>query len=382
MRTIAVVTVARSDYGIYYPILKLLSAEPGIRLRLLVGGMHLSPEFGNTVKEIESGPFAIDERIEMLLSSETPDGIAKSMALGMIGFSQAFQRDRPDILLVLGDRFEMHSAVVAALPFAIPVAHIHGGELTLGAVDDALRHSITKLSHLHFASTEDHARRIRQMGEASGRVFVSGAPGLDNLAGIKFASRDEIQQRHQISLRNPFLLVTFHPCTLELENTRTAAVELLAALDQSPVRPVFTYPNADASSRIVIDLINQYAAGGRAQVVASLGTSDYFSLMNMAEAMVGNSSSGIIEAASFRLPVVNTGNRQKGRTRARNVIDVGGERNEIAKGIEKALSPEFRATLADLVNPYGDGQAAGRIVRVLREVPLGPELIQKQFCDV
>ena len=219
------------------------------------------------------------------------------------------------------------------------------------------------------------------MGEAPWRVFVSGAPGLDNLDRVTLPTRNDLEQQHGLRLQDPFMLVTFHPCTMELEQTRTHTEELLAALDQSPARPVFTYPNADASSRIIIDLINQFTARGRGQAVVNLGTPGYFSLMSLAEAMVGNSSSGIIEAASFRLPVVNIGRRQDGRTRARNVIDTGCNRSEITKGIETALNPRFRASLSDLVNPYGDGQAAGRIVQVLREIPLDRDLLRKRFCD-
>jgi len=318
----------------------------------------------------------------MMLSSDTPEGVAKSMGLGTIGFAQAYARSRPDILLVLGDRFEMHAAVVAALPFGIPVAHIHGGELTLGAMDDALRHSITKMSHLHFVATEDYARRVIQMGEEPWRVLVSGSPGLDGLLSTPLLSREELERRYRLDLSAPFLLVTYHPVTLEIEQLETQMNELLAALDEVGMTTVFTYPNADTRSRLVIQMTREYAAARpHVRVVVNLGTPGYVSAMRFAAAMVGNSSSGIIEAASFQLPVVNIGSRQQGRARGRNVIDVGYGRQEIVAGIRRAISPEFRASLVDLVNLYGDGHAAERIVRRLKEVELDDRLFRKRFYE-
>lgn len=382
MRTIGVVTVARSDYGIYLPVLRRIQADPDLHLHLIVAGMHLSPDFGLTVREIERDGFPIGDRVEMLLSSDTPEGIAKSMGLGTIGFAQSYARHRPDVLVVLGDRFEMHAAAVAALPFKIPVAHIHGGELTQGAMDDALRHSITKMSHLHFVATEDYARRVIQMGEEPWRVVVSGSPSLDTLLSTRLLGRKELERRYKLDLAQPFLLVTYHPVTLEVEQLETQMSELLAALDEVGVATVFTYPNADTRSRLVIQMIREYAASrAQAQVVINLGTPGYISAMQIAAAMVGNSSSGIIEAASFKLPVVNIGTRQQGRTRAKNVIDVGYSRAEIVAGIRKALSPEFRASLADLKNPYGDGHAAERIVQRLKEVELDDRLLLKRFHE-
>ena len=382
MRTIGVVTVARSDYGLYLPVLRRIQAEPDLRLHLIVAGTHLSPDFGLTVREIERGGFPIGDRVEMMLSSDTPEGVAKSMGLGTIGFAQAYARSRPDILLVLGDRFEMHAAVVAALPFGIPVAHIHGGELTLGAMDDALRHSITKMSHLHFVATEDYARRVIQMGEEPWRVTVSGSPGLDGLLSTPLLSREELERRYRLDLSAPFLLVTYHPVTLEIEQLETQMNELLAALDEVGMTTVFTYPNADTRSRLVIQMTREYAAARpHVRVVVNLGTPGYVSAMRFAAAMVGNSSSGIIEAASFQLPVVNIGSRQQGRARGRNVIDVGYGRQEIVAGIRRAISPEFRASLVGLVNLYGDGHAAERIVRRLKEVELDDRLFRKQFYE-
>ena len=384
MRTIGVVTVARSDYGICLPVLQRIQEDPDLRLHLIVAGMHLSPEFGLTVQAIEQDGFEINERIEMLLSSDTPEGVAKSMGLGTIGFAQAYARVRPDILLVLGDRFEMHAAVVAALSFKMPVAHIHGGESTEGAIDEAIRHSITKMSHLHFVATKVYAQRVMQMGEDPWRVVVSGAPSLDNLHRIRLLSREELEEQHGLDLRSPFLLITYHPVTLEYEQTEMQVRELLAALEEVGATTIFTYPNADPCSRLIIQMIREFIAGHRqAQLVVNLGTQGYFSMMKYAAAMVGNSSSGIIEAASFKLPVVNIGNRQRGRVRGKNVIDVGYTHAEILAGVEEAISPEFcAATLSDLVNPYGDGHAAERIVDKLKHVKLNDELLRKRFYEM
>ena len=382
MRTIGAVTVARSDYGVYLPVLRRIEAEPELRLYLLVSGMHLSPEFGLTVKTVEADGFEIGDRIEMLLASDTPHGIAKSMGLGVIGFAQSYARRRPDILLVLGDRFDMFAAALAALPFKIPVAHIHGGEVTEGAIDDALRHSMTKLSHLHFVATPEYAQRVAQLGEESWRITISGAPSLDNLHGMTLLTREELEARFALRLQTPPLLVTFHPVTLEYEQAEWQTRELLAALEESGLPVVFTLPNADTNGRVIIQLIEEYVgAHPSAQIVANLGTQGYFSLMAYAAAMVGNSSSGIAEALSFKLPVVNIGSRQKGRVRAENVIDVGYERSEIVTGVRQAISSGFRARLSHLANPYGEGHAADAIVRRLVEVQLDERLIVKRFVD-
>ncbi len=382
-RIIGVVTSSRSDYGSVLPILRKIQANAELRLHLIVAGMHLSPEFGLTVKGIEADGFAIGERIEMLLSSDTPEGIAKSMGLGVIGFAQAYARFRPDILLVLGDRFEMYGAALAALPFNIPVSHVHGGEITQGAIDDSLRHSITKLSHLHFVATKEYARRVLQMGEESWRVIVSGAPCLDSLHSARVLEPKELAERYGLRLQEPPLLVTYHPVTLEYEETERQVRELLDALRACTLPVVFTMPNADTNGRIIRKLIEDFVSmTSSAQMVANLGLEGYSSLMRRALAMVGNSSSGIIEAPLFGLPVVNIGTRQQGRLRAENVIDVGYHREEILKGIRKAVVPEFRARLAGKPNPYGNGCASEVIVKRLQEVPLDRKLIQKCFVDV
>lgn len=382
MRTLGVVTVARSDYGIYLPILRKIEADSELRLRLIVSGMHLAPEFGRTVEAIERDGFEIAEKVEMLVASDTPEAVAKSMGLGLIGYAQTYARLRPDLLVVLGDRFEMHAAALAALPFKIPVAHIHGGELTMGAIDDALRHSMTKLSHLHFVSTEEYARRVIQLGEEPWRVTVCGAPSLDNLKATELLTIAELETKLGLSLKEPTLLVTYHPVTLEYEETEKQAGEFFAALSHFEMPIVFTAPNADTGGRLLIEMIRDYVATHpSARLVDNLGTQAYFSLMAISAAMVGNSSSGIIEASTFKLPVVNIGTRQKGRVRGANVIDVGNGREEIIAGIERALAKDFRDGLSAHSNPYGRGDAADLIVARLKEVPLNQRLLVKQFQD-
>jgi len=382
-RTIGVVTVARSDYGIYLPLLRRIQQDPDLKLHLIVSGMHLSPEFGLTVKAIEDDGFDIGERVEMLLSSDTPEGIAKSMGLGTMGFAQVYARFRPDILLVLGDRFEMHAAAVAALPFKVPVAHIHGGELTQGAIDDALRHSMTKLSHLHFVSTQEYAQRVIQLGEEPWRVVACGALSLDNLPTTRLLNREEFADQFGITLPGKFLLVTYHPVTLEYDQTERQVGELVAALDAVGLPVLFTMPNADTEGRVIRRLIEEFLfKHPDSKGIENLGTQGYFSAMALATAMVGNSSSGIIEAASFSLPVVNVGTRQRGRLRGRNVIDIGYTHPEILAGIKKATSSGFRESFSNLVNPYGNGHAAERIVDRLKKVKLDDRLLQKYFYEM
>ena len=383
MKTIGVVTVARSDYGIYLPVLKAIQSTDSLDLQLYVAGMHLSPDFGSTVQAIEADGFPIQERIEMLVASDSPEAIAKSMGLGLLGFAQAFSRCRPDVLLVLGDRFDMYTAALAALPFNIPVAHIHGGEVTLGAIDDSLRHSLTKLSHLHFVSTEEYGRRVVQLGEDPARVIISGAPALDNLSDIQLLDREQLEARFGLELKEAPLLVTFHSVTLEFERTEQYIDQLLEALTRWNLPIVFTQPNADTGGRIISEKIAAFSSSREnAYTVDNLGLQGYFSLMGIAAAMVGNSSSGIIESPSFKLPVVNIGSRQLGRTRAANVIDVECIGEDIDRAIGRALSTTFGESLAGLENPYGDGNAAQKIVAALEDISLDETLIQKPFRDI
>lgn len=379
MRTIAAVTGARSDYGCIVPVLRGISTDPALRLKLFVTGSHLSPDFGLTVRDVERD-FEITERIEMLVASDTPEAISKSVGLAVIGFAQTYARHRPDIILVIGDRFETLAAVTAALPFTIPVAHISGGEVTEGAIDDAIRHAITKMSHLHFVSLEEYRRRVVQMGEEPWRVTVSGESGLDNIRAIHELSTSEIERLIGMPLEPPPLLVTFHPTTLELGQTEIQAVEMLTALDAVGIPTVFTAPNADTEGRVIATRIQDFVRQHpNSRYVTNLGTQAYLSMMHRSAAMIGNSSSGIVEAASFQLPVVNLGSRQRGRVCGKNVIHTELKADVIVRAIRLALSPDFRECLRGLTNPYGDGKAAPRIVEVLKTVPLDRNLLIKKF---
>jgi UDP-hydrolysing UDP-N-acetyl-D-glucosamine 2-epimerase len=382
-RTIGVVTVARSDYSHLVPLLEALRDAPDVVLQLYVAGAHLSPRFGSTEKAIEADGWSITARVETTGASDAAVDVAAGAGAGVAEFARAFARGGPDLIVLLGDRLEMLAAALAALPLTIPVAHLHGGEVTEGAIDEQARHAITKLAHLHFPAAEPYARRIRQMGEEPWRVHCAGAPGLDRFAQRAALSREELARRLGLPLRGPTLLVTFHPVTLEPGEAGRHSAELAAALEMVDGDVIVTYPGADAAHDAVIGPLESLAAtrpGTR--MVPALGEDGYGALLREADVMVGNSSSGIIEAPSFGLPVVNVGIRQHGRLRAANVIDVGHGREEIVAGIRRALAPEFRASLHGLVNPYGDGHASPRIARVLREVELGPRLIRKRFVDL
>ncbi|MFB3850644.1 MAG: UDP-N-acetylglucosamine 2-epimerase [Acidobacteriota bacterium] len=353
MKTVAIVTTSRADFGIYMPIVKELEKSKILNYFFIVTGSHLSPNYGYTIREIEKEKVKIGEKGEILLSSDTPSSTVKSMALALNFFSDVFSRRKIDLLLVLGDRFEMHSAALAALPFNIPVAHIHGGELTYGAIDDALRHSITKLSHLHFVATEEYRRRVIQLGENPENVIVSGAPSLDNLKFIKILSRKEIEKKLNVALGENFILVTLHPETLGgVSNGKNAEI-LFNALEEFDCQKIVTAPNADPkNSEIRRVIFNAAKKSSRIKVFENLGTQMYFSLMSYASAMVGNSSSGIIEAASFKLPVVNIGDRQKGRTRNKNVIDCPFDKIKIIDSLKKAMGKEFKESIKDCGNKY------------------------------
>ncbi len=382
MRTITAVTGARSDYGILRPILRRIAADADLRLEVMVTGMHLSPAYGLSVRQIEEDGYPIRERIDSLLSSDTPQAVAQSMGLTVLGFSQAFARATPEVLLLLGDRTETLAAAVAALPFRIPIVHVHGGEVTEGAIDDAARHCITKLAHVHCVSTADFARRVIQLGEPPARVHVTGAPGLDAILETPLFSEEEFHEQFGISLETPPIAVTFHPVTQEFQETDSQITRLLEALARFDLPIVFTYPNSDTSGQVIIARIDEFVRRNpRAKAVVNLGSRGYFSLMSRARAMVGNSSSGIIEAASFRLPVVNVGTRQHGRPQPANVIQATNDTQEIAAAIERALSPSFRGSLDNLENIYGDGRAAARIVDILKRLELSL-LPRKAFHDL
>lgn len=381
-RVIVVVTVSRSDWGHLVPVLEAIRASADLELRLVVGGMHLSPRFGRTVDLIEAEGWEPAERVDFLDTEDSPEGIARSTGRGVAAFAGAFARQRPDLVVVLGDRFEMLAAALAALPFALPVAHIHGGETSAGAIDNQLRHAITKLAHVHLTSAPDHARRVEAMGEEGWRVHVVGAPGLDRIRTADLLPRAAVADRLGLPVGARWLAVTYHPVTLEYADTAAHVDALLAALDKVDGAAVLTYPNADTAGRTIIERLEEYATRTpRARLARSLGDRLYLSLLAQVEAMVGNSSSGLIEAPSFGLPVVNIGDRQRGRLRSRNVMDVQPTRAAVERGIRRALDPAFRRSLRRLVNPYGDGGASDRIASRLATVRLDERLLVKVFVD-
>lgn len=385
MRRIAVITGTRAEYGLLYWIIKGIQKDPELELQLIVTCMHLSPEYGLTIREIEKDGFAIAERVEMLLASNTESAIATSMGLGMIGFAKAYSRLKPDIVVVLGDRFELSSAVATAVPFRIPVAHIHGGEVTEGAMDELFRHAITKMSHIHFPAAKKYAERIIQMGECPKNVFCFGAPGLDNVSRLRMLNKNQLAIKLKIPSEKAWGIVTYHPVTLEKDSVETQIKELLSAVKNiTELYWVFTMPNADTESRKILKMIETFVQNNpkKGKLFSSLGQLRYLSLLKNAVLMAGNSSSGIIEAPSFKMPVVNIGNRQKGRIKAENVIDVPiCEKSRIVRAIRKAISRDFIDSLKGLKNPYGEGNVSEKIVEVLRTVPLS-EISKKLFCEL
>lgn len=356
MRTIGVVTTSRAEYGILRPVLQAIVEDEQLSLQLYVGGAHLSPEFGNTVDQIE---FPIAERVECLMSSDTPEGVAKSIGMTTFSFAQVFSRSRPDILFVTGDRYEAAAVALAAIPFKIPVAHLGGGDVTIGAFDESLRHAITKMSHIHFCYAKEQAAHVLQLGENPERVIVTGNPALD---GFKATYGAPVAANA--------LTVIFHPVTLEFERTDEYIDNLLAALKQRSEPIVFILPNADTAGRRILKKMRRFP---NAQAHANLVPAMFYDLLRNSVAMAGNSSSALMEAPSFDLPAVNIGTRQAGRLRGANVIDVGYSTDEILAGIDKALQLKLKNT----VNPYGDGHAAPRIIEALKTMPL--DIIEKEF---
>ena len=383
-RKLCVVTSSRADYGHLKPLLNELKGDHDLCLQIAVTGMHLSPEFGLTYREIENDGFEIDEKIEVLLSSDTPQGISKSMGLTMISFSEAYQKLNPDIIVAPGDRFEMLSVVATALVCGIPVAHISGGDVTEGAIDDSFRHSITKMSHLHFTSLEQYRKRVIQLGEDPTRVFKVGELGLDNIKNMKLLSKSDLEKELKFKLGEQNLLVNFHPVTLEKNTSKGQFQNLLDALDGfKDVKIIFTKSNADTYGRIINQMMDQYAAKDPGRVVAftSLGQLRYLSAMQYVDGVVGNSSSGIIEAPSFQIGTVNIGDRQKGRVRPESVIDCGTDREEIKKALRKLFSKDFKRKIRNVINPYGDGNAAKRIKDILKKFDIG-NILKKKFHDL
>jgi len=376
-RRIGVITTSRADYGHLYWPLKELAAHPEVELGVFALGAHLAPEFGSTIREIEADGFSIKARIECLLSSDTDTGMAKTIGVAILGLADALTAWRPDLLLLIADRYEMLAPASVALALRIPIAHIEGGEVSQGAIDDAVRNALTKLAHIHFTSTENARRRVIAMGEEPRRVHHAGAPSLDHLGRSNLLDRSALESRLGIVLTPPTLLAAWHPVTI-LRETNAEADALFDALSQAPGQLVFVYPNSDAGSHALIERAKALAvARPQTHIFVNLDAVTYWSLLGQVNAMIGNSSSGIMEAASFALPAVNVGMRQQGRERARNVIDAPAETAAIVAAVAKALSPEFRNSLRGMENPYGDGTAAQTIARVLTNVPLDGLLIKQ-----
>jgi UDP-N-acetylglucosamine 2-epimerase (non-hydrolysing)/GDP/UDP-N,N'-diacetylbacillosamine 2-epimerase (hydrolysing) len=376
-RRIAVVTTSRADYSHLYWPLRELAVHPGVDLGVFTLGAHLSPEFGSTIREIEADGFPIRARIECLLSSDTDTGMAKTIGIAILGLADALTAWRPDLLLLIADRYEMLAPASVALALRIPIAHIEGGEISQGAIDDQVRNALTKMAHIHFTSTPTARRRVIAMGEEPWRVTHAGAPSLDHLRRSKLLSRQQLEAKLGLSFETPTLLTAWHPVTI-LRDTNAEADALFAALAQAQGQIVFVYPNADAGSYALIERTRALAVERtQTQIFVNLDAVTYWSLLGQVDAMIGNSSSGIMEAASFALPVVNVGMRQQGRERAPNIIDVPAETAAVLAAIGQALHPQFRNSLRGMVNPYGDGSAATTIARVLTSVPLDALLIKQ-----
>ena len=375
-RRIGVVTTSRADYSHLYWPLRELAARPDIELGLITLGAHLSPAFGSTIREIEHDGFPIRARIECLLSSDTDTGMAKTIGLAILGLADALTSWRPDILLLIADRYEMLAPASAALALRIPIAHIEGGEVSQGAIDDAVRNALTKLAHIHFTSTETARQRVIAMGEEPSRVHHAGAPSLDHLRRSTLLTRAQLEASLGIALTPPTVLAAWHPVTI-LTDTNAEADAFFSALAAHRGQLLFVYPNSDAGSHALIERTRALArTRPDTHLFVNLDPINYWALLSHVDAMIGNSSSGIMEAASFALPVVNIGMRQQGRERARNILDVPPDADQISQALHHALSPAFRAALRDMENPYGSGTASETIARVLAETPLEGLLIK------
>jgi UDP-N-acetylglucosamine 2-epimerase (non-hydrolysing)/GDP/UDP-N,N'-diacetylbacillosamine 2-epimerase (hydrolysing) len=376
-RRIGVVTSSRADYSHLYWPLRELAANPAIDLGVFALGAHLSPEFGSTIDEIERDGFPIRARIECLLSSDTDTGMAKTIGIAILGLADAFTAWRPDLLLLIADRYEMLAPASVALALRIPVAHIEGGEISQGAIDDHVRNALTKLAHIHFTSTETARQRVIAMGEEPWRVHHAGAPSLDHLRRSTLLDRAALEARLALTFTPPTLIAAWHPVTI-LKDTNAEADAFFAALADTPGQLIFVYPNSDAGTYALIERTRALdETRPHTRIFVNLDAVTYWSLLGQVDALVGNSSSGIMEAASFALPTVNVGIRQQGRERARNIIDAPTETSAILAAILRALRPEFRETLRGMTNPYGDGTAAATIANVLTTVPLDGLLIKQ-----
>lgn len=384
MKKVCIVTGTRAEYGLLKPVIDKVYRSNGLELQLAVTGMHLSTEFGLTYKEIEEDGYPITSKVEMLLGSDTPVGITKSMGVALIGFADCYDIHKPDIVVILGDRYEMLAAASAAMVAGIPIAHIHGGELTEGAIDDAIRHSITKMSQLHFTSTEEYRKRVIQLGEQPETVYHVGALGVENTKKVDLIDKEKLETALQFQFQDPTIVVTYHPVTLEGTTSERQFSALLNVIDRhKEISAIFTKANADADGRIINDMIDEFVVKNkeRCRGYTSLGQKKYLSALKYCAAVVGNSSSGIIEAPSFGIPTVNIGDRQKGRICAESVISCGNRIEEIEEALGKALSSEFREQSKNVKNPYEGENTSGRIVDIVGKALDRGIRLKKGFYD-
>lgn len=381
MRKICVITGSRAEYGLLSGLMRAIKEDESLELQVIATNMHLSPEFGLTYKEIERDGFFINKKVEMLLSSDTANATTKSVGLATIGFADAYEDLKPDMIVVLGDRYEILAAVSAALFYKIPVAHLHGGEITEGAYDDCIRHAITKMSHLHFTSTEEYRQRVIQLGEDPKRVFNVGAPGIENIKKVPLMGKKELESTLDgFTFNDKTILITYHPVTLENSTAEEQIQNLLSALNEYPdIKIIFTLPNSDTDGRVIIRLINEYVSKHQEKAIAypSLGLKRYLSALQFVKAVVGNSSSGIIEVPSFGIPTLNIGDRQKGRIAANSVINCGTSKKDILVGLGKVLNSGH----TEIHNPYEGKNTTEDILRVFKIYPL-EGLIQKTFYNL
>jgi len=385
-KRICVVTGTRAEYHLLYPLIKAIQREPAFELRLAVTGAHLSEKYGSTYKDIERDGFQIDIAVPILSDTDDPNAINEAMSRAILGFSQALREDRPDLMILLGDRYELLSAAIAAMNYRIPIAHLYGGETTEGAIDECIRHAITKMSCLHFTSCETYRKRVIQLGEAPERVFNVGAIGLENIKNVKRISLSELEESLNFSLDRPFGVVTFHPVTLEESTAGSQMEELLQALDRcKELKIIFTKANADSGGIRINQMIDRYVSShvNSAKAVYSLGMVRYLTALGYAAVVIGNSSSGIIETPSFRVPTVNIGDRQKGRIQAKNILNCDPKAEDIYRTIVQALSKEFREYVQDTVSPYGDGNVSSKIIMQIKGAfENGSLKLEKKFYDI
>lgn len=382
-RKICVITGTRADYGLLRWVMQGIKGDSELTLQIIATGMHLSPEFGLTFLDIEKDGFQINRKVEILISSDTAVGVAKSMGLGMVGFADALNELEPDLILVLGDRFEIFSAVSAALVARIPVAHLHGGEITEGAFDEALRHSITKMAHLHFVAAQEYRNRVIQLGEHPERIFLVGGLGIDNIKRLRLLNRPELEKSIDFKLGEKSLLITFHPVTLENSTAVEQMAELLKVLSElEDTQLIFTMPNADNDGRVLITMVQQFVARHlNARAYTSLGQLRYLSCLAQVDGVIGNSSSGLTEMPSFQKGTINIGDRQRGRLCAASVINCEPTNHQIRAALKKLYSVNFQSTLSKIKNPYGDGGASDKIVQIIKNYPLD-NIVRKSFHDL